>query len=205
MEHLAKIIGYSTKGEDGVLGVLSDIYLEQASWRVKYFAIEHGESIDCLEGEEVGTLISPASVMGADLQKKTLSVSLSKKQLKSIVNSPKDESELQESSETWFNYLIGTRLFRFFRTNHISKDVYEGLNETLQSVNDLLGYSVTLADGEKGELRDLLVSHRDAPWRVDHVVVALRPFVGAEKRVLIKPEQISSIRNESGEEVPLAS
>jgi hypothetical protein len=66
MEHLAKIIGYSTKGEDGVLGVLSDIYLEQASWRVKYFAIEHGESIDCLEGEEVGTLISP---IGIDVHK----------------------------------------------------------------------------------------------------------------------------------------
>ena len=199
MEHLAKIIGYSVVGRDGVLGNLSDIYFCDKTWVVKHFVVDHGNFIDFFKKNKQSTLIPIPTVFGVNQQNRTFSVGLTKKELRSFPNQGKEATVSEQMKEgvsdayNWFQSLSDTSLFRFATSKVLSKEIKEKVDTNLRSVGELVSYSVDISNGEEGKIVDFVVQHDEEPWKITEVVVRTKTLLSNEQRFLIKPGEIRSL------------
>ena len=198
MEHLAPLLGYTVVGKQEALGTLSDIYIYEENWSVRYFVVDHGGWLD---GQS--TLIPPTAVLdGADPRKEVFSIRFSKSHLDKAPDASEQLTVSEELSREiastygWYEPLVNTKLYRFITSRLVIDEIKEEVESNLRSMKELFNYSVELQDGEKGVLADFLVDHdsENEPWRIRKFVAEVSASEGEEARVLVPVEEIGSLK-----------
>src|ERR1700678_379977 len=80
LRNVKDLHGFAIRATDGELGTVDQLYFDDETWAIRYLTVETG---GWLGGRPV--LISPMSVIRADLEEKGLDVALTKSQ---VENSP---------------------------------------------------------------------------------------------------------------------
>jgi hypothetical protein len=165
---------------DGVVGRAEDLYVEDATWTVRYLVVKENA---WLAGRQV--LISPIAVGKIDDARRAVAVQLSIDQVKNSPPADSDKPVSRQYEEEYFRY-YGWPLYwsgeerwggsvypMDMAIPNISAVLREpGGNPHLHSVADMLGYGVRARDGHAGEVRDVIFD--DETWALRYIVVNTR-------------------------------
>src|ERR1039457_4137580 len=185
--------GLVIRATDGELGTVDQLYFDDETWAIRYLAVETG---GWLGGRPV--LISPFSVVHADLLDKRLDVALTKKQ---VENSPDINTHLPISRQHEAAYLgyYGYPYYwggpymwgpAFYPVGLVSpvtasaeamaeKIGRETTDSHLRSTEAVAGYSIEASDGEIGHVDGFVVD--DEAWAIRYIEVATRNWWPGKK------------------------
>lgn len=194
------LIGDKIAATDGDIGIVRDIYFDDASWTVRYFVADTG---GWLSGRLV--LIGTDALAGLITDESHIPVSLTRQQVEDSpsIDADKPVSRQQELPYReyfgWPAYgggLLGVTTV-LQPAPPVGKMVTEAREQAadegdphLRSVVACTGYHIEAQDGEIGHVDDFLVD--DDGWRVRYLIVGTRNWWPG-KKVLIEPEAIESI------------
>jgi uncharacterized protein YrrD len=158
-----ELLGFAVDATDGALGRIDDVYFDGEQWVVRYLAAETG---DWLAGRRV--LLSPASIRRINRSHRWVAVALTRRQLcESREVDPGEETRLRHET---------ARLEYRGRGDHRTAGgppIETGTGHRhLSSARVVVGYSVHAADGEVGDVEDLVVD--DGTWTVRYLVLDSR-------------------------------
>ncbi len=198
--------GLEIQATDGQLGTVEEIYYEDETWAIRYLTIDTG---GWLSGRQV--LISPISVVQADWQEKSLSVSLTKKQ---VENSPDIDTHQPVSRQHEANYhgyygypyywggpyLWGTGFYpgdlasaTASPVDSLDKIRTGSMDAHLRTTEALIGCHIEASDGEAGHVDGLIVDTK--AWAIRYIEVATRDWWPG-KKILLSPAWIERVTPE---------
>jgi len=180
---------YTIAATDGDIGKVVDFYFEDDTWVIRYLVIETGE---WLLSRKV--LISPFSIIQANGHERTLSVGITKEQVR---NSPDIDTDQPVSRQhemqflTYYGYpyywggdgMWGGGFFpSAMLPNYVEKATDQitrnregpvlqshGSDPHLRSCREVVSYHIHAQDGEIGHVDALLVD--DETWLIKYMVV----------------------------------
>jgi len=194
LRNASALKGYSITANDGSLGAVSDLLFDDASWTIRWLAVDTGKF---MSGRKL--LLPPGTVELLDHDARDLKVSLSVMQLR---NSPEIDSDLPVSPhmEKELRDFYDSNSCRGFgdaqprpatasqwRPEYPAESIEPG---NLRSISAVMGYQIGTIDGEIGHVEDLLV--QDKKWRVDYLVIDTQNW-WSRKRVLVSPRSVQEI------------
>jgi uncharacterized protein YrrD len=200
--------GYALHAQDGIIGKAVDFYFEEGAWTIRYLVVGTGAWLS-----ERSVLISPIAVKMIDAARKTISVELTKEQIR---NSPaadvcklitREYEERYFSYYRWAPYWGGPRRWGYWPAPTILAASGEPRVETLlkenvsgrpnmRDMNEIEGYSIKARDGAIGDISDFIFD--DETWAVRYVEVDTRKWLPS-KHVLLPPQLIGTIREDMDE------
>ena len=200
------IHGFTVRAEDGDVGNISTLYIDEDTWAVRYLVVDVG---NWLASDEV--LLAPTSVTDIDFEEEVLFVALSKDQVK---NSPKASREKPVSRQyelalhdyyNWQPYWLdaptysagltavrtpATLTYKPRSENEVVKPAVNA-DPHLRSTKELEGYHIHASDGEIGHIEAFLVD--TDMWFVRYFVVDTRNWLPG-KKVIVAPTWITLIQ-----------
>lgn len=208
LRSLRDLQGYHVQATDGDVGRAEDFLFDDRRWTVRYAVVDTGGWLD-----ERQTLISPAALLEADWESRTLTADLTREQVESSPPLERDapvdrqhEIDLHQYYG-WPYYWAGVGPFGGIGTpgaypteapapdepaNAAGRPPADGPagdgaggDPHLRSSRDVIGYHVRATDGETGHVEDLIVD--DQAWEVRYLVVDTRNWLPGRK-VLVAPE-----------------
>jgi sporulation protein YlmC with PRC-barrel domain len=203
----SSLVGYSIEAEDGRLGTVRDFLFDDRNWRFRWLVVETGNLL-----AERQVLIHPSAIANADHERKSLSLNLTRDQIK---NSPSVDTDLPVSRQKevlLYDYydldpLWGLGLYdldvmgsyigppRYFGPKDMERamDMAERLEDNdpdLRSLEVLKGYHVHATDGSIGHIENVLID--DSSWDVRYLIIATSNWwIG--KHVLISPYAVDDV------------
>jgi hypothetical protein len=194
--------GLVIRATDGELGTVKQLYFDDVTWAIRYFAVDTG---GWLGGRQV--LISPMSIVGADWQAKRLDVALTKQQ---VENSPDLDTHTPVSRQQEAAYLsyygypyywegpylwgsgfyplgLAAPVFSGPVAERISR---ESMDSHLRSSEVVTGYHIESLDGEIGHV-DRFIVDEDA-WAIRYLEVATQNWWPG-KKVLLPPDWVERV------------
>lgn len=214
MQHRLKadLKGKHIAARDGAIGSVVDTYFDDAHWAVRYLVVDTG---DWLPGKKV--LLSPTSVAAEQTDKKTISVALSRQQVRDSpgVNADMPVSrQFEEAHALYYGYpFYWTGPYLWGGAQHPitggepvtlspeGKSNRERLGELrqaeqqareshLRSTEEVTGYRVVAKDGPIGHVEDFVM---DEPgWEIVGIVIDTRDWLPG-KHVRIARDEVESI------------
>ena len=207
--NLSTIRGHSIVASDGIIGSVSDVLFDDASWMIRWLVVDTG---NWLSGRKV--LLPPAALGHADQDARTFAVRLTKAQIEA---SPALESHTPVSrqfemsaydyygwSPYWGSgfYMGGYGLLSSGMTMTADPEVQRRAEEiarhqqhqdepNLRSAEEVAGYHIHATDGEIGHLSDLVIE--DTDWSIHYLIVDTSNWWMGQK-VLISPRSAQDIR-----------
>ncbi len=198
--NINSMIDYEIRATDGDLGKVDEFYFDDETWTIRYIIAETG---NWLEGRKV--LISPVAFGKPDPESRTISVNLTRSQVK---NSPdidtqkpvfrQHEAQLNEYYQwPWRGGYGGS-----FGTTPLPLSDDEVLSEqeasapehrddpNLRSTRQVTGYHIHAADGEIGHVEDFIVDDED--WTIRFLVADTTNWLPG-KKVLLSPQRIKEV------------
>lgn len=191
---------YELGAQDGNIGRCSDFLFDDKSWAVRYIV---GDTRKWLPGRKV--LISPIAVGTSEESTQTLSIGLTKKQIK---DSPPLESDLPVSRQyeiifnqyhDWGNYWEGSltwgnhpfpRLLK--RTEDLKTEVAIVEDENnLRSTQEILSYSIQATDNKIGHVEDFIVD--EETWLIRYLVIDTSNWLPASRKVIMSPDWVEDV------------
>jgi len=215
LRNLNDLEGCAIRAVDGDIGDVTDFYIDDEAWVIRYFVVETGSWLFSRK-----VLVSPISLGHADWLEKTFSASITREQVK---NSPSIDTEKPVSRQHEIDYLgyyayplywAGPGLWgarthpdlvmpEFVSTPSVVEpqvdDIIAGDAPTirhhaddphLRSCNTMLSYHVHASDGEIGHVQGLLVD--DTTWAIRYLIVNTSNW-WLGHQVLISPEWIKEV------------
>lgn len=203
LRSIYELFGYLVKANDGDIGSLHDILLDEKQNTVRYFVVDKG---NWLPGRKV--LLSPTGTEHPDWANRQITVSQTKEE---IEDSPSIDEEAPVSRKK------EVELFRYFQwdpywtytgyeygipagenlkatqTEHVSHE-NEDTEVGLRSIRELEGYTVHAADEKLGGVKDFIVD--DETWDIRYLV-ADTSFWPFSRQVLLSTDWIETIRWEN--------
>ena len=198
----SKIRGYAVAASDGELGTVSDFLFDDASWLVRWLAVD---TSNWLTGRKV---LLPTSVLGRlDLKGEQFSVKLSRQQVKDSPDVDADGA-LSRQVETnlyehygWSPYLgtgvligghgcakgamtMAPALEPVRREENIVPIRPSEGDRHLRSIEAVTGCHIHATDGEIGHVDDFLLE--DTDWSIRYLIVNTSNWWSGQK-VLISP------------------
>lgn len=185
---------YRIHATDGDIGAVHEFYFDDMQWGIRYLVVDTGA---WFTGRRV--LISPMAIVRADWSERTLTLNLTKIQIKGApkVDEYKPFSRQQELNyvkyygwPTYWSAAIPTTTPKLGASQAIDapdepKDVPH-----LRRTREVIGYAIHAMDGDLGEVGDFIVN--DDTWEIRYMVVSTgRWFPG--KHVLIAPQWITEL------------
>ena len=85
LRNMNDLEGDTIRATDGVIGHVKDFYFDDAAWIIRYLVVDTGTWLSSRQ-----VLISPISIGHTDWTEKTLTVSITKEQIK---NSPEIDTD----------------------------------------------------------------------------------------------------------------
>lgn len=201
--------GYDVRASDGILGTISDLLFDDASWTVRWLVVETGN------WWADHRVLIPASALGhPDTAARSLAVNLTMAQVKGSpdVDTHRPVSRQFESRAYdyyGFSPYWGTDLymsgFAYWdgivpmapilevdrREDEIVEMMRQNDDPNLRSVAEISGYHIHASDGEIGHLSDVLIE--DSDWSLRYLIVNTSNWWQG-KEVLISPRSTQSIR-----------
>ncbi len=195
LRSLKQIKGYTIGAQDGDIGECSDFLFDDRDWTVRYIV---ADTRKWLPGRKV--LISPISVGEADASSRTLSVGLTRDQIKDAP--PLDEdAPVSRQYEIAFNKYYdwggywggpsvwGPHLYPRLlnRSRESLQEATEKIedNVTLRSAQEVMGYHIQATDDDVGHVEDYVVDLDT--WIIRYLVIDTRNWLPGGKKVLISP------------------
>jgi hypothetical protein len=194
LKSIKEIQEYELWAQDGQIGRCSDFLFDDRSWAVRYIVADTGK---WLPGRKV--LISPISIGTALEVTNTLSVGLTKDQIK---NSPPLDSDAPVSRQyeiifnryhNWGNYWEGPLtwgLHPYPRLLQRTEELYGKIatiemQSHLRSTREVLGYSIRATDTSIGHIEDFIVD--EDTWIIRYLVIDTSTWLPAGRKVIIPP------------------
>jgi hypothetical protein len=196
--------GLVIRATDGDLGTVDQFYFDDETWAIRYLTIETG---GWLGGRVV--LISPFSVVHADLLDKRLDVALTKKQVEKSpdINTHLPISRQHEAAYLGYYgypyywggpYMWGPAFFPAGLVSPIPASTEtmadrirkEPTDSHLRSTEAVTGYDIEAADGEIGHVNGFVVD--DEAWAIRYIEVATRNWWPGNK-VLVSPAWVERV------------
>jgi len=204
LRSVSNLEGYAIKARDGELGTVSEFYLDDHTWSIRYLVVETGSWLF-----QRKVLIPHAALGKTDWESKTFIVDLTMAQVK---ESPDWESKQTVSRQHEIELLQHYALSEYWREGFYAgpiglgpfttifdpKTVEEVANAThaqivdshLRSTKNIKGYHIHAIDGEIGHLQDFVVD--DENWKMAFLIVDTQNWLSG-KKVLIAPQWIKCI------------
>ncbi len=200
LKSIKEMQGYELGAQDGHIGRCSDFLFDDKSWAVRYIV---GDTRKWLPGRKV--LISPISIGSAEESTQTLSIGLTKNQIK---DSPPLESNVPVSRQyeiifnkyhDWGNYWEGPltwghhpfpRLLQ--RTENLRTEVKNVEdNNNLRSTHELLSYAIEATDTNIGHIEDFIVD--EETWTIRYLVIDTSNWLPDSRKVIISPDWVDRV------------
>jgi hypothetical protein len=210
LRRVQKIYGFTVRAKDDDVGEVHDLYFDDESWAVRYFAIDTGS---WLFGRRI--LLFPTALEPPRWEEQVLPVALTREQVENSpdinLDKPVSRQQLVELHEYygWPAYwagspLLGTATVGVYPTVLAGAEAVEeevqsedGLTEkyrgdpNLRSTREVIGYHIQAQDGEIGHVEDFFISEED--WVIRYIFVDTRNWLPGRK-VLVSPSWIEEIK-----------
>ena len=193
LHKLGDLTGYSLQARDGEIGRLRQVYFDDHEWLVRYFIVHTGS---WLLGQDV--LIAPRAVIAVDNENKSLTVELTREQVK---NAPPVDTQLPVSryyEQAYYRY-YGWEPY-WGSDTLLSAEPYlpppedaapgEPENPHLHGSGEVEGYLIHARDGEFGHVRDFILE--EPGWAVRYLEVDTRNWLPG-KKLLVAPAWIQEV------------
>lgn len=193
----SRLQGLKLHAEDGEIGSVAEVYLEDGAWVVRYFVVSTGS---WLAGKKV--LISPAAVRAVDWNEGSLHVALTVDQVRQSpdVDTDKPVSRQYETElaayYAWTPYWSGSTMpfMSLAEPNPVSPEQIASMQESgdphLRSADELKGYHIEARNGAVGHVVDFVL--RDDDWKVAFLMVDAGSWLH-KRNVLLGPESIEAV------------
>jgi len=203
---------YSLEATDGAIGKVKDLLFDDRTWQIRWLAVDTGTWLT-----ERKVLLHPSSVGPIDYHGQTLTVSLTKDQVKGSPDLIFDQPVSQQHETDLYSYydlspLWGTELYgaqipyiglgpqRYFGSGELyNKELYADIglgnhgdngDPHLRSISEVKGYHVNATDGDIGHVDNLMVD--DSSWGIRYLVLNTSNWwIG--KQVLMAPYAVNEI------------
>lgn len=189
LRSLNSLIGSAIHAEDGDLGHVHDFLFDDRGWTVRYLVVETGSWFSSKQ-----VLIAPAAAGQPDWEKRALPVSLTMDQIRNSpdVDTASPVSRQQEIAVAeyygwpayWSMEPPLVPVFATPQTAVMEEDPH------LYSSKDIISYQVKAADGELGQIDDLIME--DSTWYLRYVVARTGSWMSGQK-VLLSTRWVDSI------------
>ncbi|AOY58256.1 MULTISPECIES: hypothetical protein [Desulfococcus] len=201
LRSLKDIKGYGLSAQDGDIGRCSDFLFDDQDWAVRYIV---ADTQKWLPGRKV--LISPISIGDADASSRSLSVGLTRDQIK---DSPPLDSDAPVSRRyekafnqyyDWGGYWGGPSVWGPHLYPRLLNRAQERLREasekiennvTLRSVREVMGYAIQATDTDIGHVEDYIVDL--GTWIIRYLVIDTRNLLPGGKKVLVSPQWVELV------------
>jgi sporulation protein YlmC with PRC-barrel domain len=199
--------GYAIEASDGRIGTVDDFLFDDRTWKIRWLVVDTGS---WLTGRKV--LIHPSAIGRADYERRQLSVSLTKSQVKGSPDLLQDQPVSQQMERSLYDYYgwdpysgssnFGMGLIEaplspsayFAETAlHENADIVLGLNDGdphLRSVAAVTGYHIHASDGQIGHIENFLID--DATWDIRYLIIDMKNWWPG-KHVLMSPYAVREI------------
>lgn len=196
--NLEAMRGYGLRASDGDIGQITDVFLDDASWSVRYVVVDTG---NWLPGRKV--LIPPTAFAEPDTIARTFPVALTRDQVKHSPDIDCDRPVGRQQEEVlyghygWAPYwggpvapMWGAPMAEPVPVERdASRPEEEGGDPHLRSGREIEGYVIEAEDGSIGHVRDFLIGH---DWRIRYLVVDTGNWLPGRK-VVIPPDWVRRI------------
>jgi hypothetical protein len=207
LRHTSKIEGYAIGATDGPIGSITDLLIDDVSWRIRWLVVDTGT---WLIGRKV--LLPPSALTQVNHIGRQLSVSLTKQQVKDSPNPTIDEPVSTQMESNLYDYYgwspywstgfymggysyaggpfapTGLGFLSRDRQDDVARRTHS--DSHLRSIREVTGYHIHARDGEIGHIEDFLIE--DGDWSLHYLVVDTQNWWPGRK-VLISPRSIESI------------
>lgn len=197
-----ELLGYELMATDGQIGNVHDTLFSDEDWTIRYLVADTGPWIF---GRKA--LISPEAFLQPVWASQTFPVNLTREQVKSSpdVDLAKPVSrQYEEELRAYYKWPVywGVTPPMHGGPTYVPPDLFKrrerpddpSFDKHLRSLNELLDYQVHAMDGRAGKVADFILEDED--WQLRYLVLDTSEETGAEKKVLIALEWISSIEVE---------
>jgi hypothetical protein len=204
LRHHSQYKGYAIHASDGVIGIVSDLLFNDATWLVRWLVVDTGNWLSGLR-----VLLPPSALAHVNHIDHQFSVRLTKQQVKDCPDIKTDSPVSRQSEASIYGYYgwspywaTGSYLGMVgFSGGMASPEVMQRAREldnaqrknddtALRSIEEVTGYHVHASDGEIGHIADFLVEDDD--WSVHYLVVDTKNWWPG-KKVLISPLSVRKI------------
>lgn len=189
--------GYTVVAIDGEVGEVGDFLFDDQEWIIRYLVVETGS---WFLGEE--KLLAPIALKKPQWEHETFPVNLNRSQVKDSPNIASDQPVSRQGEMKlfehygWEPYWAPAQIApspaavppsTFEQAE--SPEVKSG-NPNLRSMDEVRGYSASAADGEVGEVSDLIC--QDDEWLVRYIVIDTGDWL-SDREIIISPDWINRI------------
>lgn len=196
LRSLRVMFEYSIRATDGEVGNVHDFYFDDASWQIRYLAVNTG---GWLFRKEV--LLSPGLLGPPDWGRGTIPVRLTSEQVRNSAGVDTHKPVFRQAEEAatirhvWPAYWpcevmvpqLGIELSG--RTVRCEAENAGG-DPHLRSVREVIGYHVEARDGRIGSVSDMIAD--DETWRIRHLAIDPESWLYGQQ-TLVVPLCVSQI------------
>ena len=205
LHNIKSLIGYRLEATDGDIGKVTEFYVEDTSWLIRYIILETG---NWLLHRKV--LIAPQAIVKGQARIRTFPINLNKKQIRTSPDIDTDKPvSRQQDMELYGHYALQWSGSGFYAggleenlsMNPIidekimkeadSKDKRSEDDLHLRSTKELIGYHIHSTDGDYGRIGDFILDETN--WQINYLVVYAHELFGG-KKVLMETGQIKEIQ-----------
>ncbi|ASJ70798.1 PRC-barrel domain-containing protein [Granulosicoccus antarcticus] len=196
---------YEVSSSTENIGRIHDVYLDDQSWKVRWFVVETGHWFSSNK-----VLLDPRKVLEVSPETRNITVSASKE---SIQNAPSAEQHppVSDQNEQKYNYIVtnhDTLLFTGYAgammpptlveraqtatsaEQELQDSVRQSSDRHLRSASELDGYTVSAIDDTLGPLSDLVINSES--WTIDLLALDTSKWLPG-RTVVISPQSVDKI------------
>ena len=189
---LKELLGHSIHASDGPIGVLEDVYFDDARWVMRYLVVDIGRFI-----HKRKVLLSTESIDDIDGTLKTVSINHTREEIKHSPDIDICKPVYRQAEEQLANYYGW--VVHWIPQHDLpepSPDPMPTGDLHLRSMNNVCSYTLMAFDGRVGQISDFLVDHDG--WHLPLAILDTSHYLPVGP-VVIPSEHIKGIRVEDRE------
>ena len=192
------IKGFTLNSHDGEIGQVRAFYFDDQHWTIRYLVADSGT---WLTGRQV--LISPHALTDVHIEKKHITVDLTKKQIEDSPSLDSDKPVSQQFEKAYYGYfgypMYWAGPYLWGQSPYPVLARAQGKPSTpeesswdvhLRSTHVVRGYHIESADGSIGYVDDFIVENET--WAIRYLVINTRSWLPG-KKVLVSPHWIERV------------
>jgi len=188
--------GWVIGNQDGDIGHVADVYLDDHRWVVRYLVVDTGQ---WLSGRRV--LVVPGSVSGVDPVGRKLQTGLTRDEV-ALGLDPDLARPVSRQHEMDLRHYYGFPSYAVTVGVSVAlagptpgERLRIGIDPHLRSVRAITGYYVHAQDGDVGHVEDILIEN--GPWTVRHLLVSVGNW-WPNRRVLVPVGWVARVSWDAG-------
>jgi sporulation protein YlmC with PRC-barrel domain len=209
LRRLEELQGYELAAPDGIVGTLNDVFLDDETWTVRYFAVDTGLWLGRL------VLVSPISIESPDWQGRRIPLRVTRDEIErspDLLSRARFTREEEREFAAYYGYpqywggsnvwgwagvpgaLTAAPPAGYVPSTALEQDASgadtDALTTSIFSSRDLRGYHIHALDGEIGHVDDFILD--EDTWSIRYLQIDTSNWIGG-KTVLLAARWIQRI------------